>query len=187
MMDSERVQMDRLMVSAWDSFPAFELYVDQVVTIVNQVLEGWLVTGEDAVLTAPMVNNYVKSRLIQPPHKKRYTREQLCRLIIISVLKSVLSLTEISMLLDLLEEEAIHGSWPGCEHVSSADARIYEHFRMSLETCRAAINGASHPVGEPSSQSFAQRALLFAIASASYRLGSRRLIANGKIQCGESD
>lgn len=77
----------------WEELPDFDLYMDQVVTLVNQTLSPLLPTS--AVLTSSMVNNYVKQKLLPPPTKKRYTKEHLAFLIVISLLKQVMSLPDI--------------------------------------------------------------------------------------------
>ena len=46
-----------------------------------------------------MINNYVKLKVLPPPVKKRYTRDHLCQLILICLLKQVLSLPEIQRLI----------------------------------------------------------------------------------------
>ena len=38
-------------------------------------------------ITASMINNYVKQGLIEPPRKKRYTRQQVASLLLICLLK----------------------------------------------------------------------------------------------------
>ena len=56
----------------WAELPALELYMDQVIALVNNYL-GFLPkeVGMDAVVTAAAVNNYVRKKIIPPPVKKR--------------------------------------------------------------------------------------------------------------------
>ncbi|WP_071130922.1 DUF1836 domain-containing protein [Enterococcus timonensis] len=77
----------------WEDLPDFELYMDQVVTLVNRFLQPIL--PEKSLLTAAMVNNYVKQKLLPPPLKKKYRKEHLAYLLAISALKQVLSLPEL--------------------------------------------------------------------------------------------
>ena len=83
----------------WDELPDIELYMDQVITLVNKYIGS--ASGEPA-LTSSMINNYVKNNIIPPPVKKKYSRSHLFRLIIICVLKSVLPINDIAEMIDLL-------------------------------------------------------------------------------------
>ncbi len=84
----------------WEELPEFDLYLDQVLSYINERLqflniqEGYQ-KEVDPLLTAAMVNNYVKKGLIQKPEKKRYKRVHIACLMIYVLLKPVLSLTDI--------------------------------------------------------------------------------------------
>lgn len=78
--------------------PPLELYKDQVVELVNSILSPLLPGGE--VLTDTMVNNYVKLKVIPPPKRKRYAREQLAQLLEVCLLKRVLSIAQLRQLLE---------------------------------------------------------------------------------------
>lgn len=75
----------------WKELPSLGLYIDQVVTIVNEQLKG---LGVDP-LTKSMVNNYVKKKVIQAPVKKKYAVNQLVDLLLISFFKTSFSIDEI--------------------------------------------------------------------------------------------
>ena len=83
----------------WNELPDLELYMDQVLSLASRYL-GALPGGEETALTAAMVNNYVKLGLVPPPVKKRYGREQLSRLLIVSLMKSGFPIPAIKRLLD---------------------------------------------------------------------------------------
>jgi hypothetical protein len=82
--------------------PGLELYKDQIVELTNQYLAPFFPRGE--ALTDTMVNNYVKLKVIAPPVKKRYSREQLSQLMLVCLLKKVLSIAEVRQLLVLQRE-----------------------------------------------------------------------------------
>ncbi|MCR5826681.1 MAG: DUF1836 domain-containing protein [Oscillospiraceae bacterium] len=70
----------------WDELPDLELYMDQVLSLMERYLGAY--PGYDRRgLTASMVNNYVKLGVMPPPVKKKYARIHLAHLIIICVLK----------------------------------------------------------------------------------------------------
>lgn len=79
--------------------PALSLYKDQVVELVNRTLAPFF--PREAALTDTMVNNYVKLRVIAPPVRKRYAREQLAQLLLVCLLKRVLSIAQLRSLLEL--------------------------------------------------------------------------------------
>lgn len=90
--------MEERTVLRWEELPRLELYMDQVCIAVADALKP--VTGtREGGLTATMVNNYVKSKLLEAPKKKKYSTAHVSRLIIITLLKRVLSLTEIAAVL----------------------------------------------------------------------------------------
>ena len=81
--------------------PALDLYMDQVLTLVESVLRPlWGEAGEPWV-TGPMVNNYTKQGLLDRPVKKKYSREHLAYLIFICAAKQVLSIPDIQKLLQV--------------------------------------------------------------------------------------
>lgn len=89
----------------WQELPTLSLYMDQVLVYINDNLSFLNIEPvvemehekrkEEKILTASMINNYVKQRLIPKPEKKRYHREQLACLIVYVLLKQVLPLTDI--------------------------------------------------------------------------------------------
>lgn len=90
----------------WQALPTLALYMDQVVAYINESLAFILADPnpdapaqkgkkEDRLLTAAMINNYVKQHFIPKPQKKRYQREHLACLIVYALLKQVLPLSDI--------------------------------------------------------------------------------------------
>ncbi|HEL1612260.1 TPA: DUF1836 domain-containing protein [Streptococcus suis] len=120
----------------WHELPDLDLYLDQVLLYVNQVVnsqesleqnclysmkinssleneaddrtevhQGKLTTDNvdfRRVLTAAMINNYVKHKQLEKPVKKKYQKQQVARLIALTTLKNVFSIQEISQTLHLL-------------------------------------------------------------------------------------
>ena len=88
----------------WEEIPNIDLYLDQVLLYVNQVCAP-VSSDSEKGLTASMVNNYVKHGYLTKPHKKKYQRQQIARLIAITTLKSVFSIQEIAQTLNTLHTE----------------------------------------------------------------------------------
>ncbi|MBQ2739175.1 MAG: DUF1836 domain-containing protein [Oscillibacter sp.] len=103
MMDSAQTVIDQMLAyrcPRYDQLPAITLYSDQVTDALNYYLSP-LWPGEDHTVTAAMINNYVKQRVIAPPVKKRYDREQLARLYCTCLLKHVFTISEIRSLMEI--------------------------------------------------------------------------------------
>ena len=85
----------------WNSFPELDLYMDQVITMMNRQLEP-LYVDSDRPLTPSMINNYVKDGVMPRPSHKKYTREHLTVLSLICMLKPEFTLPEIRELVTAL-------------------------------------------------------------------------------------
>ena len=88
-------EMAKLALPRWDDLPELDLYMDQVVTLIERYLKPLLSENTEKMLTKSMVNNYVKLQLIPPPIKKQYSRRHLAFLIAITLLKQVVTIKEI--------------------------------------------------------------------------------------------
>lgn len=97
--------MDRLELLAqyrcprYEDFPNISLYKDQVVSFLTEAVSPFY-EHEQAPVTAAMINNYVKLKVISPPERKKYTREQVICLYVTFLLKQVLRMEEIRTLLE---------------------------------------------------------------------------------------
>ena len=83
----------------YEQLPDLPLYRDQVMDALSRYTAPFFAGREEPAITAAMINNYVKLRLIAPPVKKRYERDQLARLYFICLLKQVMSISELRSLL----------------------------------------------------------------------------------------
>ena len=101
MSDTAQAVIDQMLAyrcPRYDQLPAITLYSDQVIDALNYFLSP-LWPGKEHTVTAAMINNYVKQKVIAPPQKKRYDREQLARLYCICLLKHVFTISEIRSLM----------------------------------------------------------------------------------------
>lgn len=104
----------------WDELPELELYMDQVLSIIEKNLSLFKEKQEyeekskekedkdrDAspLLTPTMINNYVKHKILPPPLKKRYSKEHLALLHIICLAKRVLTMSEIRTFINAFGDE----------------------------------------------------------------------------------
>lgn len=78
----------------WSEFPDIDLYMDQLVTILEKNLVVFEEIWGEKIITSTMINNYVKQKVVAPPVKKRYNRGHLAYFFIVSIMKRVLSISE---------------------------------------------------------------------------------------------
>lgn len=117
-------------IPRWNDLPNIQLYMDQVVELINTSLAGWNVSGEN-LLTPSMVNNYVKMGILAPPEKKKYSRHHLAYLIIICLLKQIMPISDINIFIDSQRK------FKSCEELLNSFAQTYEHdFIASLKNIR---------------------------------------------------
>ena len=73
------------------------LFLEQVAKYISSFLEPL----GDITVTGSMISNYVKKGLVDNPVKKQYYRDQIAYLIFISMAKSVLSLEDIQLFIQI--------------------------------------------------------------------------------------
>ena len=97
----DKVLSDALNESELQSadIPVIDLYVDQILNLVNEKLLDGSPRYHDRQLTKTMINNYSKEGLITPVRGKKYDKEQILQMLSIYTLKSTLSINEIKRLL----------------------------------------------------------------------------------------
>lgn len=97
----------------WEELPKIDLYMDQVIILLNDYLSYFTVAGsEEKLLTPMMVNNYVKLKIIPAPVAKKYSRSQIAALIMVCTLKQTLGMSEVKKMLPHdADEETIKRSY----------------------------------------------------------------------------
>ena len=117
----------------WDSLPQLDLYMDQVILLLNRYLSP--MAGDERYVTASIINNYVRMKVMPPPVKKRYARTHLAYLIIICTLKQSLSISCIQRMLPL-------------EHGEEDARTFYEDFVRQYRSAVAFLRGLDFSGGE---------------------------------------
>lgn len=117
----------------WGELPEIELYMDQVILLLERAL-GPLGDEGEPVITSTMVNNYVKKKIVPAPEKKKYGRRQIASLIAVTILKRALSMPEIGVAISAMRDE--HGA-----------QAAYDAFAVALEdVLKTAYGDASVPL-----------------------------------------
>lgn len=110
--------LNKYRLPAWDDIPDIGLYMDQVVTLLKQYLD-YLPPElkESQFITASAINNYVRTKVMPEPVKKRYYRVHIAYLIIICTLKQSLSLAMIQKVIPMgISPEEVRGIYASFVH-----------------------------------------------------------------------
>ena len=110
-----KINITDLHIPRWNELPNIDLFLEQVVVLINNVLAPYIFFGENKeendLLTKTMINNYVKHGIIEPPVKKQYSKSQVAKLFAICVLKQVYSMEDIKKLLTMALKSEIQVSY----------------------------------------------------------------------------
>ncbi len=85
----------------YEELPKIDLNMDQLIGFLEEYLAVFEIPGEEKTITATMVNNYVKQKVIHPPKNKKYSKSHIMYLIVLGVLKNVLSISDIASLIKM--------------------------------------------------------------------------------------
>ena len=108
--------------------PEIDLYMDQVVGYLSQKLAVFYDTDDDGrSITATMINNYVKQKIVQSPVKKRYSRAAVSSLMVLFCAKQVLSIGLCGSLITQCRAEA-------AEQDSDTAAAFHDRFCHVFES-----------------------------------------------------
>ena len=110
----------------WRELPDMDLYMDQVVTLLNSSLQLFTQPHQGKPITSTMINNYVKHGIVNAPIKKRYMKRHVAYLFVVCILKTVYSMEEISNLISVQVEK-----YP--------QDQAYDIFFFFLECCLTCI------------------------------------------------
>lgn len=138
----------------WEQIPDLGLYMDQVITFITRIYEPLYGESTKGYLSAPMINNYVKNKLIPRPAGKKYSRLQIAMLIMIVALKRVCTMEDIRAMLSVTDQD---------EDIQILYARFCERQYQSIQSMLS-ISSELPP------------AMDCAIFASSYRAGCENLL-----------
>lgn len=123
---------------AWEQIPDLGLYMEQVVAFLRQCLDYLPPELKDEeFITAAAINNYVRTKIMPEPIKKRYYRIHLAYLLVICTLKQGLSIALIRRLLPLgLSEQELREFY----------ARYAERHALSAAFFVEQVRGVAGPI-----------------------------------------
>lgn len=119
-----KAEVEKFQLPAYNEIPNVGLFLEQV----SKYIGEYTAPLECVSLTGSMISNYVKKKIIPNPVRKQYDREQIAYLFFISITKTVLSLEDVQLILDLQRE-------------TYDPEAAYEYFREQLkETLRSVFD-----------------------------------------------
>lgn len=155
----------------YDELPSLELYMDQVIVLLNQYLRHFVfAASEDKLITPSMVNNYVKMKLLPAPMKKKYGRTHLACLIMICTLKQTLSISVIKRMLPVGDEDEVCRQY---DEFVSTHQRLSNLFAQQVMDASEEIFNLSFDRGNE----VANLAMSAGLASAFGRLLTEKIVA----------
>ena len=116
----------------WARMPDLNLYMDQVIAFMEQQLSFYRRNAQSKTLTPSMINNYTKESLLDRPVNKRYTREHLAELMMISMLKPVLSIADISAIARNAQPGGLHDAQQLYAQFADAQADVVHALGQQL-------------------------------------------------------
>ena len=171
-MNKKELLIDKFHMPRWTELPNIDLYLDQVVNLINSTLSPYIFLNNDEkkeniqVLTKTMINNYVKNNLIEAPEKKLYSKIQLAKLFVICILKQVYSMQDIKTLISIALEN------------TSAEEK-YNSFCDLFEECLRCTFNQKDFVDNNSQNS---NLLRYVLLSCSYKIYVQNITLNEKKQ-----
>lgn len=81
-----------------EQIPALDLYMDQVLTLVNDGLSDNKRNDDEKLFTKTMINNYSKEKLISQIKGKKYTHQHIMQMLCVYQLKQMLILSDVKQL-----------------------------------------------------------------------------------------
>lgn len=130
--------LEHYRLPAWEEIPDFGLYMEQVVQLLKQYL-SYLPPGlkQSQTITSAAINNYVRTKMLPEPRKKKYYRVHIAYLIMICTLKQSLSLSMLQTLLpgNLPEEEEVRRAYSSFAQRHSLCAQYFvDQVKLSAAT-----------------------------------------------------
>ena len=158
---SKKMELHRL--PKWEDLPEIDLYMDQVIVLMEKYLSDLTTNDDNKLITPSMINNYVKLNIMPAPIKKKYSREHIAYLVIICSLKQVMPIPQIKELINLKLK-------------TCSIEELLNNFSNLYQTTFSEVIKSSNTFLNDNENSFLDTALFLAIASSNSRLMSESIL-----------
>ena len=92
-------QTESFHIPRWEQLPAVDLYMEQMIVLINGSLGDFFGHIGIQPVTKNMINNYVKAKIVQAPVNKRYPRISVAMIIVVYILKSCYETEDVGKLI----------------------------------------------------------------------------------------
>ncbi|MBO5999745.1 MAG: DUF1836 domain-containing protein [Lachnospiraceae bacterium] len=140
-----------------NEIPGIDLYMDQVTTFLEDQMKPYTRDPDnDKIVTRTMINNYTKARILPPPVKKKYGKEQLLILILVYYMKNFLSLSDIHNVFgDLPDDRNLSDIYREVmAKTSDFLTQIEDDIRQDIRNCKALFPDEEDPEKQNSLRRF---------------------------------
>ena len=94
--------LEEFNLPSWNEIPDIGLYMEQVIILLKEYLDYLPPELKDEqIITAATINNYVRTRIMPEPVKKRYYRQHIAYLVMICTMKQILPIAVISKIIPM--------------------------------------------------------------------------------------
>ena len=132
-------RMTSIHISRFSELPRIELYLDQLLSLVDDELSFMRLPDEGPLVTGSMVNNYVKRHAVPAPVKHRYTRRHICYVTCVCLFKRALSIEQVTRLIRHVEEENLDLAHTYDELCSALECALAEQFAVGPDFVAPAV------------------------------------------------
>ena len=154
----------------WGRMPDLNLYMDQVIAFMEQQLAFYRRNAQSKTLTPSMINNYAKEALLDRPVNKRYAREHLAELMMISMLKPVLSIADIAAITRNVQPD-------GLRDAEQLYAQFSDAQTDAVRTLGQQLTALLDTGGEPAAPADAALLVMrMGLLSNAYRIAAEKLL-----------
>ena len=125
---------------AWEAIPDFGLYMDQVITLMEQYL-SFLPDRGERIVTSSAINNYVRLKIMPAPVKRKYYRVHLAYLMMILPMKQSVAILDIPRILPPgTDEDAVRAAY---EDYARQFRKTAEFFRGQVTAVLQELEGGA--------------------------------------------
>lgn len=164
-----------------EDIPDIDLYMDQVIQLFEKKFANTKRNPDDKILTKTMINNYAKGRLFFPIKNKKYSKEHLLLISFIYQLKGTITINDIKVVLDKLNEKVVNEDFPLDDLYQTylnlaygLDEKFKEDFKVKAEE----VNRAAQEFEDKDSKYLEQLMLILSLSQMStlFRRAAEKLV-----------
>ena len=94
--------LEEFRLPSWNDIPNIGLYMEQVIILLKEYLDYLPPELKDEqIITAATINNYVRTKIMPEPVKKKYYRQHIAYLVMICTMKQILPIAVISKIIPM--------------------------------------------------------------------------------------